>query len=139
MEGQTDQKLIAHGRDDEIALTPTHLYYRKDLANAALNTDENRIHQAINNAQFFYDQSPAESMVDKSQQRLKNRVENTMMTEEAIHGSVNTKYRCPIPYIAYLCSLKGDRPDDFDPDKPEDKPLFEDFDGTNFIWALQRT
>ena len=66
MEGQTDQKLIAPGRDDEIALTPTHLYYRKDLAKAALNSDENRIHQAINNAQFFYNQSPADSMADKT-------------------------------------------------------------------------
>ena len=51
------------------------------------------------------------------------------MTEDAIHGNVNMKYRCPFPYIAYLCSLMGDRPDNFDPDKPEDKPLFEDYDG----------
>ena len=138
MEGQTDQKLIAHGRDNEITLTPTHLYHRQDLAKAELNSDENRIYQAINNAQFFYNQSPAESMADKTQQRLRTQVERTMMTEDAIHGNVNMKYRCPFPYIAYLCSLTGDRPDNFDPDKPEDKPLFEDYDGTNFIWTQQK-
>ena len=108
MEGQADQKLIAHGRADEIALTPTHLYYRSDLANAAPTTEETRIHQAINNAQFFYDQSPADSMADKGQQRLRDRVQRTMMTQEAIHGGVDMKYRCPIPYIGYLCPLKGD-------------------------------
>ena len=138
MEGQTDQKLIAHGRDNEITLTPTHLYHRQDLAKAELNSDESRIYQAINNAQFFYNQSPADSMADKNQQRLRTQVERTMMTEDAIHGSVNMKYRCPFPYIAYLCSLTGDRPDNFDPDKPEDKPLFEDYDGTNFIWTQQK-
>ena len=77
-------------------------------------------------------------MADKTQQRLRTKVERTMMTEDAIHGNVNMKYRCPFPYIAYLCSLMGDRPDNFDPDKPEDKPLFEDYDGTNFIWTQQK-
>ena len=72
MEGQADQKLIAHGRADEIALTPTHLYYRSDLANAAPRTEEIRIHQAINSAQFFYDQSPAESMANKNQAHLRD-------------------------------------------------------------------
>ena len=102
MEEQADQKLIAHGRGDKIALTPTHLYYRGDIAKAGPNTDENRIYQAINNAQFFYDHSPAESMANKDLQQIKTQVEKTMMTEEAIHGNVNMKYRCPIPYIAYL-------------------------------------
>ena len=35
-------------------------------------------------------------------------------------------------------TLKGDRPDNYDPSKPEDKPLFQEFDGTNFIWAKQK-
>ena len=47
------------------------------------------------------------------------------------------KYRCQIPYITYLCPLKGDRPDDFDPLRERDKEIFEDFDGTNLIWAAQ--
>ena len=138
MEGQADQKLIAHGRDDEVALTPAHLYYRSDLANAALGTEENRIHQAINNAQFFYDESPAESMADKDQDHLRDRVRRTMMTHPAIHGGEDMKFRCQIPYIAYLCPLKGDRPDDFVPPEEQDKELFEDFDGTNFIWAARQ-
>ena len=62
MDGQADQKLIAQGRDDEIALTPAHLYYRSDLATATPGTEEHRIYQEINNAQFFYDQAPATSM-----------------------------------------------------------------------------
>ena len=58
MDGQSDQQLIAQERDTEITLSPAHLYYRDQLAKAAAGTDENRIHQVINNAQFFIDQSP---------------------------------------------------------------------------------
>ena len=83
MDGQADQKLIAHGRDDEVALTPAHLYYRSDLAKAAPGTEEHRIYQEINNAQFFYDHSPAESMENKDQDHLRERVQGTMMTTPA--------------------------------------------------------
>ena len=63
-------------------------------------------------------------MADKSLQRLRYRVQRTMMTQEAIHGNVDMKYRCPIPYIGYLCPLKGDRPDGFVPEREQDKELF---------------
>ena len=136
MDGQADQKLIAQGRDDEIALTPAHLYYRSDLAKATPGTEEHRIYQEINNAQFFYNQSPAASMADKDQDHLRARVEGSMMTLPAIHGDglQDMKYRCQIPFIAYLCALRGDRPEDFVPTKDRDKEIFEDFNGTNFIW-----
>ena len=71
MDGQADHKLIAHGRDDEIALTPAHLYYRSDLAKAAPGTEEHRIYQEINNAQFFYNQAPAPSMRNKDQAHIR--------------------------------------------------------------------
>ena len=59
------------------------------------------------------------------------------MTPTAIHGNRDMKLMCQMPYLAYLCPLKGDRPDNFNPKKDQDKELFEDFDGTNFIWASQ--
>ena len=135
MDGQADQKLIAQGRGDEIALTPAHLYYRSELATAAPGSEEHRIYQEINNAQFFYDQAPSPSMRIKDQAHLRERVQGSMMTEPAILGDglQERKYRCQQPYIAFLCALKGDRPDDYIPTEDKDKELFEDFDGTNFI------
>ena len=139
MDGQADQKLIAQGRGDEIALTPAHLYYRSDLATAAPGSEEHRIYQEINNAQFFYDHAPSPSMRIKDQAHLRDRVRESMMTDPAILGDglQERKYRCQQPYIAFLCALKGDRPDDYIPTEDKDKELFEDFDGTNFIWADQ--
>ena len=139
MDGQADQKLIAQGRGDEIALTPAHLYYRSELATAAPGSEEHRIYQEINNAQFFYDQSPSPTMKNKDQAHLRDRVQGSMMTEPAIFGDGlhERRYRCQQPYIAFICALKGDRPDDYIPAEPRDKELFEDFDGTNFIWASQ--
>ena len=57
-----------------------------------------------------------------------------MMTDLAIHGDglKEMKFRRQVPYLAFLCALKGDRADNYTP--PEDK----DFDGTNFIWADQK-
>ena len=104
MDGQADHKLIAHGRDDEVALTPAHLYYRSDLAKAAPGTEEHRIYQSINDAQFFYNQSPAESMEDKDQEHIRERVHDSMMTPPAIHGGRDMKFRCQIPFLAYLCT-----------------------------------
>ena len=90
MDGQADQKLIAQGRGDEIALTPAHLYYRSELATAAPGLEEHRIYQEINNAQFFYDQAPSPSMRNKDQAHLKERVQGSMMTEPP---STETGYR----------------------------------------------
>ena len=134
MDGQSDQKLIAQERDDKIALSPAHLYYRDQLATAAAGTDENRIHQAINNAQFFINQSP-----NQEKPNIREKVPGTMMTGTAIHGDglQEIKFRCQVPYIAYLCALKGDRADNYTPPNDCDKEIFEDFDRTNFIWAKQ--
>ena len=125
MDGQADHKLIAHGRGDVITLTPAHIYLRGDLANTAAGTEEHRIHQAMNNAQFFYDQSPAESMEDKNQEPIRKQVQESMMTPSATHGNRDKKLMCQMPYLAYLCPLKGDRPDNFNPEKDQDKELFE--------------
>ena len=101
MDGQADHKLIAHGRGDAITLTPAHIYLRGDLANAAAGTEEHRIHQAMNNAQFFYDQSPAESMEDKNQEPIRKQVQESMMTPSATHGNRDKKLMCQMPYLAY--------------------------------------
>ena len=71
MDGQADRNLIAQGRADEIALTPAHIYYRSDLATAAPGSEEHRIYQEINNAQFFYNQAPAQSMRNKDQAHIR--------------------------------------------------------------------
>ena len=81
MDGQSDQQLIAQERDDEITLSPAHLYYRDQLATATAGTDEHRIHQAINNAQFFINQSP-----NRDKPTTREKVPGTMMTNLAIHG-----------------------------------------------------
>ena len=83
MDGQSDQQLIAQERDAEITLSPAHLYYRNQLATAAEGTDEHRIHQAINNAQFFINQSP-----NREKPSLSEKVPGSMMMDLAIHGVV---------------------------------------------------
>ena len=105
MDGQSDQQLIAQERDTEITLSPAHLYYRDQLATAAAGTDENRIYQEINNAQFFIDQSP-----NRDRASTREKVPGTMMTNLAIHGdgSNEMKHRCQVPYIAYINAMKGD-------------------------------
>ena len=135
MDGQSDRQLIAQERNTEITLAPAHLYYRSNLAMAAAGTDENRIHQVINNPQFFIDQSP-----NRDRTSTKERVPGTMLTDLAIHGdeSQEMKYRCPVPYIAYINAMKGDRADDYEPQEEKDKALFEDFDGINLIWTSQK-
>ena len=62
-----------------------------------------------------------------------------MMTNPVIHGDglQDMKYRCQMPYIAYICALKGGRPDDFIPPNDRDKEICEDFNGINFIWTDQ--
>ena len=46
--------------------------------------------------------------------------------------------RCEVPYLAFMCALKGDRPEPYEPpDKDKDKEIFDDFDGVNFIWTKQ--
>ena len=134
MDGQSDRQLIAQERNTEITLAPAHLYYRNQLAIATAGTDENRIHQVINNAQFFIDQSP-----NRDRASTRDKVPGTMMTNLAIHGDglKEMKFRCQVPYLAFLCALKGDRPDNYKPPEDKDKEIFEDFDGTNFIWTDQ--
>ena len=46
-----------------------------------------------------------------------------MMTNLAIHGDgfQEMKFRCQVPYLAFLCAIKGDRADNYEP--PEDKDL----------------
>ena len=134
MDGQSDKQLIAQERAPEITLSPAHLYYRDQLATAPAGTDEHRIHQAINNAQFFIDQSP-----NPPKPSVKDKIPGTMLTDLAIHGdnSQEMKFRCEVPYLAFLCALKGDRPDNYEPPEPKDKEIFEDFDGINFQWTSQ--
>ena len=135
MDGQSDQQLIAQERDAEITLAPAHLYYRNQLAKAAAGTDENRIHQVINNPQFFINQSP-----NGNRTSTKEKVPGTMMTDLAIHGDESQEmiYRCQVPYIAYINAMKGDRADNYEPQEDKDKALFEDFDGINLIWTSQK-
>ena len=133
MDGQSDQQLIAQERNTEITLAPAHLYYRKQLATAAAGTDEYRIHQVINNSQFFIKQSP-----NRDKATTKDRVPGTMMTDLAIHGSPEMKIRCQVPYIAHINAMKGDRAEDYEPKEAKDKALFEDFDGVNLIWTDQK-
>ena len=61
------------------------------------------------------------------------------MTNLAIHGDgfQEMKFRCQVPYIAFLNAMKGDRADNYVPPEDKDKALFEDFDGINFIWTDQ--
>ena len=135
MDGQSDQQLIAQGRAPEITLSPAHLYYRDQLATAAADTDAHRVHQAINNVQFFTNQSPK-----RDKPSIKEKIPGTMLTNLAIHGDgfKEMKYRCEAPYLAFMCALKGDRPDTYEPpDKDKDKVIFDDFDGANFIWTRQ--
>ena len=131
MDGQSDKQLIAQERTQEITLSPAQLYYRDELATAAAGSEGHRIHQVINNDQFFINQSPHR---DKSS--IAEKVPGTMLTNLAIHGDREMKYRCEVPYIAVLCPLKADRPDDYNFEE-KDEPIFEDFDGTNFIWTSQ--
>ena len=135
MDGQSDRQLIAQERNTEITLAPAHLYYRNQLAKAAAGTDENRIHQVINNPQFFINQSP-----NGNRTSTKEKVPGTMMTDLAIHGDESQEmiYRCQVPYIAYINAMKGDRADDYEPQEEKDKALFEDFDGINLIWTSQK-
>ena len=135
MDGQSDQQLIAQERDTEITLAPAHLYYREQLATAAAGTDEHRIHQAINNPQFFIDQSP-----NRDRASTRDKVPGTMLTNLAIHGdgSNEWKLRCQVPYVAYINAMKGDRADNYEPREDKDKALFEDFDGVNLIWTDQK-
>ena len=135
MDGQSDQQLIAQERNTEITLAPAHLYYRNQLATAAAGTDENRIHQVVNNTQFFINQSP-----NRDRASTRDKVPGTMMTPLAIHGdgSKEMKHRCQVPFIAYINAMKGDRADDYEPREDKDKALFEDFDGINLIWTDQK-
>ena len=135
MDGQSDRQLIAQERDTEITLAPAHLYYREQLATAAAGTDEHRIHQAINNPQFFIDQSP-----NRDRASTRDKVPGTMLSNLAIHGdgSNEWKLRCQVPYVAYINAMKGDRADNYEPREDKDKALFEDFDGVNLIWTDQK-
>ena len=78
-------------------------------------------------------------MRDKDNEHIRERIKDSMMSHEAIHGSDDMKFRCQIPYVAFMCALRGDRPEDFASPKLEDAEIFEDFDGTNFIWTSQDT
>ena len=93
MEGQAvDQKLIAQGRSEEIKdLDSANLCYRVDLANAEPGTDLHRVHQVVNQAQFFYNQSTARSMRDKDNEEIREHIEETMMSHDALYGAEDRK------------------------------------------------
>ena len=105
MDGQSDRQLIAQERDTEITLAPAHLYYRDQLATAAAGTNEHRIHQTINNPQFFIDQSP-----NRDRASTRDKVPGTMLTNLFSYGAsfLPKKVFVPIhqPYLKSIVPMQ---------------------------------
>ena len=131
MEREPDNEIIAPGRRELINYEPAHMYYRGELYSAPEGSDEHRIYEKIAEPDFFMEQIPE---MDPEDDEVREHLSQTMMTEEAIKGSENMNIQCQIPFVAFMCRQKNERPEGCKL-RTQDEQLLKQYDGTNFIWT----